>query len=125
MKAKPNYNRIHINIPADISDWLEKEAMRQTIAGGGHQKRGGKGITWVSDIIVQLVRAEKERETRRLRMTVDKGKEVFAAAMNDPLCHNDKVDPLTDVNRDPDWTIAVEGKEEPCLPESPDSSPGI
>lgn len=112
MKAKPNYCRIHINIPADIADWLEKEAMRQTIAGGGHQKRGGKGITWVSDIITQLVRAEKERETRRERMIVDKGKEVFAAAMNGPICHDDNsVDPLTDPDRNPDRTIAVEGAE--------------
>lgn len=115
MRAKPNYYRMHINLPADIADWLEKEAMRQTIAGGGQQKRGGKGIVWVGDVIVQLVRGEKERETRRER------------AKNGPDCQSDiPTDPLTDPDRNPDWTIAVEGRrEEPCLPNSPDSSSGI
>ena len=67
MRAKPNYHRFLVNIPAELSEWLEAEAQRMTIAGGGLKSEGGKGYFGVSDVLIRLIRAERERETRRKR----------------------------------------------------------
>lgn len=93
MKAKPNYNRFLVNLPVEMSDWLEEQARIQTLSGGGTVRQGGRGYVGVSDIIDQLIRAEWEREKRRKRLT------------KPPNCHNDI---LTDPDRNPDWTIAAE-----------------
>lgn len=68
MRAKPNYNRFLVNIPADLLEWMESDAQRMTREGGGLKAEGGKGYFGVSDVIIRLVRDERERETRRERM---------------------------------------------------------
>lgn len=70
MRSKPNYCRFTANLPADLVDWLEATAQRMTLEGGGLVKNGGKGYFGVSDVIIRLVRAERERETRRARGTL-------------------------------------------------------
>lgn len=89
MRAKPNYSRFLANIPADLLDWLESEAQRMTIAGGGLKAEGGKGYFGVSDVIIRLVRDERERETRRVRM-------------------RNELPPPPPVEPDPDHTVCIE-----------------
>lgn len=92
MRAKPNYCRLHINIPADLAEWGEAEAMRQTLDGGGRKVDGGKGVFGISDVITRLMREERYRIADR-----EKKREQRQTALLPP-----------DYPPDPECTVCLE-----------------
>lgn len=98
--------RIHLMLSRTTLEWLEAEAMRQTKICGGSVRTGGIGVVSTSEVCEQILTAEIKRQS----LTPHRRKPPA------------EPDPLTDPDRNPDYTIAVEGRrEEPCSPDSSDS----